>query len=71
MIPFKTRLRGILAERDISVEQFCLDTGINRVSFFHKNVRHYRSTYMAIAYYLDMRVEDLIAGTNAVQDWYG
>ena len=71
MIPFKTRLRSILIERDISVSQFCFDTGINRVSFFNKQDRHYRSTYMAIAYYLGMRVEDLIAGTSAESDWYG
>ena len=71
MIPFKTRLRGILAERGIRVTEFCTDTGIDRASFFHKHNRHHRSTYMAIAYYFDMRVEDLIAGTDAVKDWYG
>ena len=71
MIPFEKRLLSILVERDITVSRFCFDTGINRVSFFHKNHSHYRSTYMAIAYYLGMRVEDLIAGTSAENDWYG
>lgn len=71
MTPFKTKLRSILKERGILVTDFCLDTGIDRVSFFHKANRHHRTTYMAIAYYLDMKVEDLIKDTDAEADWYG
>ena len=71
MIPFKTKLREILKERGILVTDFCLDTGINRQSFFHKRNRHHRTTYMAIAYYLNMKVEDLIENTDAEDDWYG
>lgn len=71
MTPFKTKLRAILKQRGIYVTDFCLDTGIDRVSFFHKKNRHHRTTYMAIAYYLGMKVEDLIAGTDAERDWYG
>ena len=71
MISFKTRLRGILAQRGIYLQDFCADTGIDRVSFFHKANRHHRTTYMAIAYYLGMKVEDLIEGTDAMNDWYG
>ena len=71
MTPFKTKLRSILKERGILVTDFCLDTGIDRVSFFHKSNRHHRTTYMAIAYYLDMKVEDLIEDTDAEDDWYG
>lgn len=71
MISFKTKLRSILKERGIHVTDFCLDTGINRQSFFHKHNKHHRTTYMAIAYYLGMRVEELIEGTDAEADWYG
>ena len=71
MIPFKAKLRAILKERNILVTDFCLDTGINRQSFFHKHNRHHRTTYMAIAYYLSMKVEELIDGTDAEADYYG
>lgn len=72
MTPFKTKLRKILKKRKISLLQFSEDTGINRINFFYKDAhKHCRYIYMAIAYYLDMKVEDLIEGTDGEIDWYG
>lgn len=72
MIPFKTKLRQILKQRKITLLRFSEETGIDRVSFFYKGRhKHCRYIYMAIAYYLDMSVEDLIAGTDGEIDWYG
>ena len=75
MIPFDQRLRDILFERNIPIQKFGDDTGINRENFFYRKSRGLRKRcryiYMAIAYYLDVRVEDMIAGTTAEIDWYG
>lgn len=73
---FKQRLRDLLFERNISLVQFDEDTGINRQNFFYrKNTparqshKHCKYIYMAIAYYLNMTVEDLVAGTDAEEDF--
>lgn len=72
MIPFEQKLRGILKKRKISIYKFSDDTGINRENFFYRKTdarkpshRHSKYIYMAIAYYLDMTVEDLVEGTEA------
>lgn len=71
MIPFKTKLREMLQQRGICLRQFCWDTGLAHQSFFYRECKHRRATYMAIAYYLEMSVEELIEGTDAEKDWYG
>lgn len=72
MIPFKERVRNILKQRKIPLIKFADDTGINRENFFYKNAhKHCRYIHMAIAYYLNMDVEELIAGTDAEIDFYG
>ena len=74
MISFEQRLRDILYEREIPINRFSDDTDINRENFFYcKNMlqRHRRHIYMAIAYYFNMDVEDLIRGTDAEIDFYG
>lgn len=76
MTPFKEKLRKILKKRKIPLIRFEEDTGIDRANFFYRkgkleSHKHCRYIYMAIAYYLDMDVEDLIAGTDAEIDWYG
>lgn len=74
MIPFNQRLRGILYQKGITIIQFCDGTGISRENFFYrkgKRLKHCRYIYMAIAYYLEMNVEDLISGTDAEVDFYG
>lgn len=72
MIPFKDRVRSILKQRKIPLTKFSDDTGIDRVNFFYKGAhKHCRYVHMAIAYYLNMDVEELIAGTDAEIDFYG
>ena len=73
MTPFKEKLREILKERGITLKQFGIDTGISRERFFYNkdSHRHRLYVYMAIAYYLDMTVEDLVEGTDGEIDWYG
>ena len=73
MTPFKDKLRAILKSRKITIFQFCQDTGIDRVNFFYrKNAshQHCRYIYMAIAYYLNVDVAELVADTDAEIDWY-
>ena len=72
LIPFKQRLKDILRERNITILRFCEDTGINRENFFYRkaNHKHCRYIYLAIAYYLNMTVEELVKGTDAEDDWY-
>ena len=75
MISFEQRLRDILYKNDTTITQLCDDTGINRENFFYRKSRRLRKRcryiYMAIAYYLNMDVEDLIRDTDAEIDWYG
>jgi transcriptional regulator with XRE-family HTH domain len=72
-VPFKARVREILEERRIPIYKFQEETGIDRTNFFYRRDAHKHSRYihMAIAYYFDMDVEELIAGTDAEIDWYG
>lgn len=70
MIPFKQKLRKILYERNITILKFCEDIGIDRPSFFYKDHHHSRHIYMAIAYYLGLDVDDLMDGTDALEDFY-
>lgn len=66
MIPFNNRLRDILYNRNITILQFCEDTGIDRINFFYRreNRKRSRYVYMGIAYYLGMTLEELIKGTD-------
>ena len=70
---FKDRVRDLLYQRQIPIYKFQEDTGIDRTSFFYRRDahKHCRYIHMAIAYYFDMDVEELIAGTDAEIDWYG
>ena len=73
LIPFYERLRRLVEERGVSHQQFERDTGIARRIFYKQEKRRKmcRSTIMACAYYFDMSVEELIAGTTAENYWYG
>lgn len=70
---FREKLRGILRERRIPITKFSDDVGLDRANFFYRKQKHKhcRYVYMAIAYYLDVDAEDLVAGTDAENDWYG
>jgi hypothetical protein len=71
VIPFKEKLIAILRERKISMNKFSNDTGIDRRSFFYREGhKHHKAYFMAIAYYLNMTVEDLVDGTDAMDIWY-
>ena len=72
LIPFKQRVKDILRERGITILQFCEDTGISRENFFYRKTQHKHCKYihMAIAYYLNMTVEELVKGTDAEDVWY-
>lgn len=71
MIPFKTRVRSLLAERGIPDYKFFSDTGLDRVSLFYRKRKHHRRhIYMAIAYYFGTDVDELLEGTEALDDFY-
>lgn len=61
---FGDKLRRILYSRGISTVRFELETGIARRIFYEERPLR-QATIMAIAYYLDMEVEELVEGTNA------
>lgn len=71
--PFKDKVKALLRERGISGVKFQDDTGIHRGNFFYRKGTHAHCRYihMAIAYYLGMDVEELVADTDAEIDWYG
>lgn len=74
MTPFRDKVRALLKERGITLTRFEDDTGINRANFFYRKKvfhKHCRYIHMAIAYYLGMDAEELVAGTDAEIDWYG
>ena len=73
LIPFRDRVRDLLYKNKISLLRFSGDTGIDRRNFFYgrESHKHCRYIHMAIAYYFDMDVEELIEGTDAEIDWYG
>ncbi len=59
----------MLDERGLTQFKFCQDLGIDRSRFFRDKHRP-RYVYMAIAYYFGMDVDDLMEGTEAVDDFY-
>lgn len=70
VIPFQVKLRQLLKEKGISTWKFEIDTGICRKIFYSKNRKFHKSMLMAIAYYLEMNVEEMIDGTDAMDYWY-
>lgn len=73
MIRFREKVKAILKERKISLLRFSEETGICRENFFYgrRSHNHCRYIHMAIAYYFNMKVEDLVEGTDAEIDWCG
>lgn len=69
--PFRVKMRRLLREKEISIFRFEFETGICRKMLYpcYKS-RPTRATLMALAYYLEMRVEDLVDGTDAMDAWY-
>ena len=72
MTRFTDKVRRILRERKITNFQFEFDTGIHRSTISRWQSHPPRRAYvMAIAYYLGMTAEELVAGTDALDAWYG
>ena len=61
---FGEKLKRILYSRGISTLRFEQETTIGR-RIFYEDRRLHQATIMAIAYYLDMEVEELVEGTTA------
>ena len=72
LIPFKDRLRQILYDKNITIYKLVKDTSISTRIFYDRGRKHKisKSMLMALAYYLDMKVEDLVEGTTAMDSWY-
>lgn len=70
VIPFCERLRQLLAKKWISTARFEAETKMSRRLLYTYNHRLHKSTLMALAYYLDMDGEELVAGTDAEEYWY-
>ena len=67
-IPFKVKLIKIMAEQGktwLGMRESC---GVCRETVW-KGIRR-RPTLCAIAYFLEMRVEDLVEGTEMEDIWY-
>lgn len=69
--PFHERLREILRERGISHQKLEWDTGMSRRALYAwYEHQPSRSRLMALAYYFGITVEELVEGTDAMDDWY-
>lgn len=70
LISFSDRLWQLLQEREISSLRFEQETGISRKILYNYKRKINKSMLMGIAYYLDMRVEELVEGTTAMDSWH-
>ena len=73
MTRFPDKVKALLRERHITLSQFEMDTGIHRRFFYYNGKRYHnprKATLMAIAYYLGMKGELLVADTDAEDIWY-
>ena len=70
VIPLCERLRKLLDERNESIRHFEWETGMDRRIMYIYKHKYRKATLMALAYYFNMRVEDLVAGTDAEDAWY-
>lgn len=68
---FGERVRRLLKERGKSSTDLEIDTGIaRRILYKFYDQQPHRSTLMALAYYLETTVEELVDGTDAESAWY-
>ena len=72
MVRFEDKLKALLKERGLTLRQMEWDTGICRLSFAPSRavVAHRPSTLMAMAYYLQLTVEDLVEDTDLEDHWH-
>lgn len=67
---FGIKVRAILKQRKIPTTALENYTGIGRRVLYREGHRRNKATLLAIAYYLQMDIEDLVSGTDAEEDWY-
>ena len=70
MIPIGQKISSLLYSRGISTNKFERDTGIARRILYPSEYKPRRATLMAVAYYLDTTVEELVSGTDAEENWH-
>lgn len=70
VLPFHIRVRQLLLEKGISQNRMEKETGIARRIVYPLKRRPHRSILMALAYYFGTTVEELVEGTDAMDDWY-
>lgn len=67
MMKFIYRVQNILAERGEVLHDMKRVIGVNRATLYRGPKR--KQTIAAIAYYLNMNAEELVAGTDAEEIW--
>lgn len=70
LTPFYRRLRSLVRERGLTVEQFEREAGMDRRVLYRPRGNHL-VTLMGLAYFFGMTVEELVAGTTAEEQWNG
>jgi hypothetical protein len=69
MTRFIYRVQGLLAERGEVLNDLQRGAGVNRKTLYRGPKR--KQTIAAIAYYLNMSAEELVAGTEMEEIWNG
>ena len=67
MMKFIHRVQNLLAERGVVLIDLQLGVGVHRKTLY-RGPQH-KATIAAIAYYLGMSAEELVAGTDAEEVW--
>ena len=67
MTKFVYRVQNLLAERNEVLNDLQRGAGVHRKTLYRGPKR--KQTIAAIAYYLNIRAEELVAGTDAEEIW--
>jgi hypothetical protein len=67
MIKFVHRVQNLLAERGEVLNDLQSGAGVHRKTLYRGPKR--KQTIAAIAYYLDVNADELVAGTDAEEVW--
>lgn len=67
MTKFIYRVQNLLAERNEVLNDLQRGSGVNRKTLYRGPQR--KQTIAAVAYYLHMSAEELVAGTDAEEVW--
>lgn len=69
MMKFRYRVQNLLAERGEILNDLHRGVGVSRQVFYNERSKR-KATIAAVAYYLGMSAEELVAGTDAEEAWY-